>query len=163
MVSVDLFIITMLLWFWCWDLPADLPSRRLVEKLQRPFVWLGLWHGWAMFALEPLHVNRRLKAMIHLSDGSVDEWRPIEPLHSNWFIDLLWFRQFKFQFAVMSGTNKVLWKPLCQWIVRQATQDGLTVQSIQLFREYPMVQGPTAETPLTEWKSYMMHEEKCKG
>ena len=156
----DLFIIILLFWFWCWDLPADLPVKRFVRYVQAPFLWLGLWHGWAMFAPEPLHVNRRLKAIIRYADGSIDEWRPIEPLQTNWFIDLLWFRHFKFQFSILTGSNKVLWSPLCQWLVRQAKLDGLQVVSIQLIREYQTVNAPTAAQPLTEWQSSVMHEEK---
>ena len=157
---VNVCIVAILLWFWCFDLPAVAPLRRLIGYLQKPFLYLGLWHGWAMFAPEPLHVNRRLKAIIQYVDGSIDEWRPIEPLQTNWFVDLLWFRHFKFQFSILTGSHKVLWSPLCQWLVRQAKLDGLHVVSIQLIREYQTVNAPTAPQPLTEWQSSVMHEEK---
>ena len=157
---VNVCIVAILLWFWCFDLPADAPLRRLIGYLQKPFLYLGLWHGWAMFAPEPLHVNRRLKAIIQYADGSIDEWRPIEPLQTNWLIDLLWFRHFKFQFSVLTGADTVLWSPLCQWLVRQAKLDGLQVVSIQLIREYQTVNAPTAAQPLTEWQSSVLHEEK---
>lgn len=157
----ELFIVAVLLWFWCFDLPADLPQRRLVRYFQTPFLYLGLWHGWAMFAPEPLHVNRRLKAMLKCAAGTLEEWRPIEPLQTNWFIDLLWFRHFKFQFSVLTGSDKVLWPPLCEWLVHQAKLDGRQIVSIQLIREYQTVNAPTAEQPLTEWQSFVMHEEKC--
>ena len=42
---------------------------------------------------EPLHFNRRLKAIVQYADRLIDEWRPIEPLQTNWFVDLLWFRR----------------------------------------------------------------------
>ena len=71
-MSVDVFIVAILLWFWCYDLPTDSPQRRLVGYIQKPFLYLGLWHGWAMFAPEPLHVNRRLKAIIQYADGSIE-------------------------------------------------------------------------------------------
>ncbi|RLT03570.1 MAG: hypothetical protein DWI22_18415 [Planctomycetota bacterium] len=87
-------------------------------------------------------------------------WRPIEPLQTNWFVDLLWFRHFKFQFSVLTGADTVLWSPLCQWLVRQAKLDGLQVVSIQLIREYQTVNAPTAAQPLTDWQSFVMHEEK---
>ena len=150
MAVADVGIIVMLLWFWCFDLPADLPQRRLIGCIQKPFVYLGLWHGWAMFAPEPLHVNRRLKAIIRYADGAIDEWRPIEPLHTNWFIDLLWFRHFKFQFSILTGSHQVLCSPLCQWLVRQAKLDGLRGVSIQLIREYQTGNAPTAAHPLQQ-------------
>ncbi len=68
---IDVFIIILLCWFWCWDLPADLPTKRLIGYGQAPFLWLELWHNWSMFAPEPLHVHRRLKAVIRYADGSV--------------------------------------------------------------------------------------------
>jgi hypothetical protein len=85
-------------------------------------------------APEPLHVNRRLKAMLQYADGTVEEWRPIEPLQTNWFIDLLWFRHFKFQFSVLTGSDKVLWPPLCEWLVHQAKLDGRQIVSVQLIQ-----------------------------
>lgn len=159
---IDGLILLILLWLCCFDLPADSPLRRLVGYVQKPFLYLGLWHSWAMFAPEPLHVNRRLKAVIRYADGSIDEWRPIESLQSNWFVDLLWLRHFKFQFSLLSGSDTVLWQPLCQWLIRQAALDGLQVQSIQLVREYQMVQAPTADQPLTEWRTAVMYEEVVK-
>jgi hypothetical protein len=158
---LEALIIISLLWLWCYDLPSDSPLRRLVSYFQKPFLYLGLWHSWAMFAPEPLHVNRRLKALIRYVDGSIDEWRPLEPLLTNWFVDLLWLRHYKYHFSVLSGSDSVLWQPLCQWLIRQAALDGLKVQSIQLVREYQMVQGPSAEQPLTEWQSVVMYEESC--
>ncbi len=71
---IDGFIIVFLLWLWYFNLRADSPLRRLVRYFQELFLYLGLWHSWAMFAPEPLHVNRRLKAVIHYADGSIDEW-----------------------------------------------------------------------------------------
>ena len=156
---VDVFIVVMLIWLWCWDLPADLPARKFIALIQKPFLWLGLWHGWAMFAPDPLRVNRRLKAVIRYADGAVDEWRPVEPRRSNWFLDLLWFRHFKYQFSVLSGSNKVLWKPLCDWLVRQATDEGQLVTSVQLIREYQMVQSPSSPQPLSDWQTAVMYEQ----
>lgn len=154
----DLLIIGLLIWFWCWDLPRDLPARKALDRVHRPFVWLGLWHSWAMFAPEPLHVNRRLKAVLTCDDGSLDEWRPIEPRRSNWLLDLLWFRHFKFQFSVLSGSNRCLWQPLCDWLIRQAAADGHRIVRVQLVREYQIVQPPGSEFPLTGWRSVVIHE-----
>ena len=112
-----------------------------------------------MFAPEPLHIHRRLRAVIRYTDGSVDEWRPVEPRQSNWLIDFFWLRHFKYQFSVLSGADTVLWKPLCQWLKRQAALEGLSVQSIQLIREYQTVQPPTSEKPLSEWQWVVMYEE----
>jgi hypothetical protein len=165
---VDAGILILLIWLWCWDLPSDLPSRKAVTLISRPLIWLGLWHGWAMFAPEPIHVNRRLKALIKYTDGTVDEWRPHEPRHSSstptgWFLDTLWFRHFKFQFSLLNGTDKVLWKPMCQWLAREVADPRLSVVSIQLIREYQRVLPQGSAEPRSPWESTGMHEEKMAG
>jgi len=158
---MDLLIFVLLLWMWFWDYPADSPGQRLVSVLAAPFCWLGLWHNWAMFAPDPIQVNRRLKARIILADGAVDEWRPIEPRRANWFVDLLWFRQFKYQFSVLSGANRVLWEPLCHWLIQQAEHHGDSVACVQLVREYQMVQPPGSPAPLSEWKAALFYEQRA--
>jgi hypothetical protein len=155
----DIIIWLLLIWIWCWDYPANKPLQKVATLISRPFLWLGLWHSWAMFAPEPIRVNRRLKATIHYCNGAVDEWRPIEPRRSNWFLDLLWFRHFKYQFSVLSGTNKVLWKPLCDWLFRHAERDGQQVEFVQLTREYQIVQPPAVDPPLTDWKAVVVHQQ----
>lgn len=154
----DCLIAVLLVWFWGWDLPRDRAERWLVGWVRWPFLWLGLWHSWSMFAPEPLHVNRRLRAVMELADGSIEEWRPLEPLRSNWLLDLLWFRHFKYQFSVLSGSSRWLWPPLCEWLIRQVSARGEQVARIQLIREYQSVQSPDADSPLTPWQSSVMYE-----
>lgn len=151
-------IALLLLWFWFYDLPRDAVARKFLRPLMGPMQWLGLWHGWSMFAPEPLHVNRRIRAELMYSDGSVDEWRPIEPRRTNWFMDWLWFRYFKYQSSLLCGTNKALYRPLCEFLVQQATEEGLQVQSVKLVREYQYVQPPDADEPLGPWQESVIHE-----
>ncbi|MEP3478207.1 MAG: hypothetical protein ABJZ55_03060 [Fuerstiella sp.] len=157
---VDIFIVTLLLWFWCYDLPSDSPAKRMVRPLERPFCWLGLWHGWSMFAPDPLRVNRRLRAELQYTDGTVDEWRPVEPQRSNWFLDWLWFRYFKYQSSVLGGRDSQLYQPLCLFLIKQASEEGLTVKSVKLVREYQMVQPPHADKPLRDWQQSPVYEFK---
>lgn len=65
------FIALMLFILWAWDLPARSLLNRLVVKLRRPILWCGLWHGWQMFAPDPIIDNCRLQFEIRLADGSI--------------------------------------------------------------------------------------------
>ena len=69
---VDLFIIVFLLFLWCWDYPADHPAKKGILKISSPFLYFGLWHGWALFAPDPIHLNRWLRAAFRFDDGSAE-------------------------------------------------------------------------------------------
>jgi len=46
--------------------------------------------------------------------------------------------------------------------VYQAKLDGRQIVSVQLIRKYQTGNAPTAEQPLTEWQSFVMHEENLR-
>jgi hypothetical protein len=72
----DVFIVAYLLLAWGWNLPSDLPSKILISPASKVIVWLGLWHGWSMFAPIPLKTSRRVAVQVKYADGSHYEWRP---------------------------------------------------------------------------------------
>jgi hypothetical protein len=76
---ISAFVLLLLLFMWCWDYPADHPAKKFCLLFSKPFVYFGMWHGWAMFAPEPIHVNRRLRAVLTFDDGISEEWRPMGP------------------------------------------------------------------------------------
>ena len=92
---VDLFIGICLLFTWCWDYPADHPAKMFVQKFSFPFVHMGFWYGWAMFVPEPIHVNRRLRAVLTFADGTTEDWSPLGPDSRSKLINLLDARSFK--------------------------------------------------------------------
>ena len=92
---VDLFIGICLFFIWCWDYPPDHPAKRFEQKFSFPFVHMGLWYGWAMFAPEPIQVNRRLRAVLTFADGTTEDWSPLGPDSRSKLINLLYARSFK--------------------------------------------------------------------
>jgi len=158
MQPVDLFILIFLTFLWCWDYPQDHPARKFVSVWGFPFVYLGLWHGWAMFAPEPLHVNRWLKAVIRFHDGTVEEWEPLRPSKMSKLLNTLYVRSFKFQHSVVCGQYKQLYQPVCEFLARQATDGERKVAEIELFREFQSVNGPEADEVYGPMKSVRIYE-----
>ena len=150
---VDAFIIVFLLFLWCWDYPADHPAKRLISLFSFPFVYLGLWHGWSMFAPEPIHVCRWLKAVIRFSDGTIEEWEPLRPVAERRVVNTLLMRSFKFQHSVVCGKNRQLYLPLCQFLAQYAADEHRKVVSVELFREFRKVNAPGAPTIYSEAQS----------
>ena len=50
---VDILIVALLSFLWCWDYPPDHPAKKFAQKIGFPFLYLGLWHSWAMLAPDP--------------------------------------------------------------------------------------------------------------
>ncbi len=144
-VLTDVLILLTLLFLWCWDYPLDHPPRRLIHGLSFPFLYLGLWHSWAMFAPQPIHVNRRLRAVIRWDDGTFDLWTPLGPRRSALF-NLLYARSFKYECSLLSTAGRVPLQSLAEFLVRQAADDaaGRRVVRIELLRESCRVLPPAA-------------------
>ncbi|MEY3175841.1 MAG: hypothetical protein RLZZ436_3755 [Planctomycetota bacterium] len=156
-VLTDLFILSLLLFLWCWDYPVDHPPRRLVHWLSLPFLYLGLWHSWAMFAPQPIHVNRRLRAVIRHDDGSSELWTPIGP-HRSALFNLLYARSFKYECSLLSTAGPAPLRALAEFLAKRAAEDApeRRVVRVELVRESCRVNppedaeihGPVQVTPL---------------
>ena len=156
-VLTDLFILALLLFFWCWDYPVDHPPRRLIHWLSLPFLYLGLWHSWAMFAPQPIHVNRRLRAVIRWDDGASELWTPLGPRRSALF-NLLYARSFKYECSLLSNAGPGPLRALAEFLADRAAEGsaGRQVVRVELVREScpvnapdaPDVYGPPQLTPL---------------
>jgi hypothetical protein len=132
---VDAFILVMLVFLWFWDYPVDHPVRRLIHVPSLPLAWLGLWHSWAMFAPEPIHVNRRLHAVLTLADGTQQVWCPLAPHLSTRLQNTLYARSFKFESSLFGPGMQPAWQSLCDFLVRQAGSNGHHVREVALIRE----------------------------
>lgn len=159
----DLFIVVLLLFLWGWDYPADHPARRLVQKFSRPFVYLGLWHGWAMFAPEPIHVLRRVTARIRFQDGSVEVWEPVRPQARKRLMNTLYVRSFKYQHSLLSSGNRHLWAPLCGFLARCAAQSGRRVESVELLRDSRAVNEPGAAALYGPCSTVSLYRQQSAG
>jgi hypothetical protein len=148
-IATNLFILAVLLFLVCWDYPVDHPPRRLVHWLAQPFTYLGLWHSWAMFAPQPIHVNRRLRAAVTWSDGSVDIWRPLGPGKSALF-NMLYVRSFKYECSLLSTAGELPLLALAEFLVATAVagEEGRSVLRVDLWREASAVNPPASPEPL---------------
>ena len=147
------FIIISLLFIWCWDYPGDHPAKRFVTKFSFPFVYMGFWHGWAMFAPEPIHVNRRLRAVLTFSDGTTEDWSPLGPDSRSKLINLLYARSFKYEHSLLGPRVLHLYGPLCDFLTRQVQVDGRKLLVIEFFRDSQIVNPHGAETVYSQMKS----------
>lgn len=151
----DLLIFILLIFMWCWDYPADHPAKRFCRLFSLPFIYFGLWHGWSMFAPEPIHVNRRLRAVLTFHDGLIEEWRPLGPEESSRVMKTLFARSFKFEHSVLGIRVNHLYAPLCEFLVRQCLADcpDRRLSGIELFRDSRIVNPCESERVYSEMKS----------
>ena len=154
----DCFVLLLLVFLWCWDYPADHPAKRLVRKAGMPLVYIGLWHGWSMFAPDPIRVNRRLRAMIRFNDGSQEERCPLWARTSNRLLDMCYVRTFKYQHSVVSGESPVLCEPLCQFLARQVNSAERFAVEIDLVRQFQVVNSPDAVEPYGEQREVVFYQ-----
>lgn len=136
----DPLIAVILLFIWCWDYPADHPAKKFIRRFSFPFVYIGLWHSWAMFAPEPIRVNRRLRAVMRFADGTETTWGTLAPDGSHKLINALLARSFKFEHSVLGAKAGHLHAPLCSFLCRQAVADGYTPVLLELWRDFKLVQ-----------------------
>ncbi len=128
-----------------WNLPDSCSLRRAVNCWRGPILYCGLWHGWNMFAPEPLMVNRRLSARIHLIDGSVVEWRAKNLATMKWWHAFLEVRDRKWQDNLMSDKMEYLRPSLTEYLAKQLLDEGLTATKIELVVERRLVPPPDIE------------------
>jgi hypothetical protein len=112
-------IVLYLVIIWCWNLPEDSPSKWLIRPLTRPVLWLGLWHGWNMFAPNPVRESRRLAVQVQYADGSRYEWRPPGTLPEKYWPAFLHARFRKFVENVCVGKIKSLRPSLAEYGLRR--------------------------------------------
>ena len=116
----DLLILWLLLFLWCWDYPADHFLRRLIRLPGGPLVYFGLWHSWAMFAPHPVHLNRRLVALVTLSDGTRQQWQPLSSEGQSLLLRMLYVRSFKFEFSrSVQAVKDCMGRSVSLWRSRQ--------------------------------------------
>ncbi len=159
----DAFILILLAFLWFWDYPPDHPSKKITRMLGFPFVYLGLWHGWSMFAPDPIRVNRRLRAVIRFNDGALEEWCPLWARTSNRLLDMFYVRTYKYQHSVVSGESPVLCEPLCQFLARQVNSTERFAVEIDLIRQFRIVNPPDAVEPYGEQREVMFYKYRFSG
>lgn len=157
-VMTGAFIAVLLLFMWCWDYPADHPSKKFCRLFAFPFLYFGLWHGWSMFAPEPIHVNRRLRALLTFDNGSIEEWCPLGPDECSPWMKMLIARSFKFENSILGSNSSQLYSPLCEFLLRQCQSGdseprGRRIHQIELIRDFRLVNPMGSQNTWSEMKS----------
>ena len=106
-----------------------------------------------MFAPEPIHVNRRLRAVLTFADGVTENWSPLGPENSGKLINMLYARSFKYEHSLLSPRVGYLYVPLCDFLTRQVQVDGRKLASIVFFRDFQTVNPNGSENVYSEKKS----------
>jgi hypothetical protein len=147
--GLNLFIAALLLLFWCWDLPEDTLSRRLLGPVAHWIRWSGLWHNWGMFAPDPIRTNRQLRAEIRLHDGRVVpcplvDFGGLPPLRA-----VIFGRHRKLQENLMLPRFNILKPAYCDFVVREyirAGGDGVPAE-VLLYKAEARIRPPGHPNP----------------
>jgi len=148
----------LLMFMWCWDYPADHPLKRFCRMFASPLIYFGLWHGWSMFAPEPIHVNRRIRALLTFEDGTIEEWCPVGPEECRTLARTLLARSFKFEHSLLGSSSAHLYAPLCEFLIRQSQSVHLEnanrkLRKISLVRDSRLVRPCGSDTTYAALKS----------
>lgn len=136
------FIVFLLFVIWCWNLPDDCLARKLIRPWKGFILYTGLWHGWNMFAPEPLFVNRRLTAIVYLKNNAVIEWRSEDVGRMSWWRAFLFVRERKMIDNLLSNQMAYLKPALADFLARQYRSQGFEVTRIELVQFRRVVPPP---------------------
>jgi len=111
-----------------------------------------------MFAPEPIHVNRRLRALLLFDDGSIEEWCPLGPDECSPWMKTLIARSFKFENSILNSNSSQLYSPLCEFLLRRCQSDDSEhrdrrLHQIDLIRDFRMVNPHGSPNIWSELKS----------
>lgn len=147
---MNITILSLLLFIALWDSNPLSPGRRTSEIVFRPFLYFGLWHGWSMFAPEPIHIIRRLKAVLVYLDGSVEAWSPDSSRPETRLVNLLYARSFKYEHSMCTQRFPQLFLALCRFLQREVSTEERQLRSIELQVTSRRIRPYGAETVYSE-------------
>jgi hypothetical protein len=147
---INLAIVFYLFFAWSWDLSADCIARKLIAPFKRIILFSGLWHTWKLFAPQPISVNLKLHAVIHMAGGDSVLWSPMDEARGLGSRRFSIVRERKWQRNLLTGKNRSLKISLCQYLT--SCYKGLGQQPTQIVlikscrRIPPPGAAPEAET-----------------
>lgn len=149
-VLISLFIAVYLLYGWCWNLPDDRFERRVAMRWRKPYAWLGLWHGWTMFAPNPLAVNRRLEAQIEIAEGPPLIWRNSTLQGVPWWRAITQMRRRKMLELMEGNAFPFLRDAFCQQLIEEHRKPGQTPLAVTLVSVRELIPLPGEAAPAAE-------------
>ncbi len=166
---LDAFILYILSFMVLWSQRRGRVVRRVIELVYRPLTWIGLWHGWTMYAPEVPDHTRIIVAGVLFGDGTF-EVVPLPGLaDDSGFERANGLRFISFQYKLNLKVTNYIKPALCAYALeqwrgrrrvsdappgdgRQAAQDASVAPVAVELREYlypsPKPGGPRDEQAL---------------
>jgi hypothetical protein len=151
-LPIDLFLAAYLLVAWAWNLPDGYLLKRAIAPLRSVILYLGLWHGWNMFAPEPLMVNRRWEAWLSFDDGGQAIWRPPHCGELGWFAAFLEVRDRKFLDNLAQESMRFLRPAFCEFLARAFSRRERQVVRVELVLHQQLVAPPKGPATRRPWE-----------
>ena len=143
--AVDGWIVLFLVIAWGWNLPEGYLLKRCVHPFARAIIYCGLWHGWNMFAPDPLRVNRCWEARLHFEDGSCRRWTALDCGSLSLTQAFLAVRERKFLDNLVQPAMSPLRVAYCEYLARTHSTPSGRVTKVELLVNERAV--PPPETP----------------
>ncbi|MEM6655719.1 MAG: hypothetical protein AAF596_07950 [Planctomycetota bacterium] len=144
--ATNALIVAYLFYAWSWNLPEDRFLKRVANRIKAPFIWLGLWHAWSMFAPNPIAANRRIEAEIETAEGRRITWRAPTAAEQR-PVAALWFARERKLYEFLEGKSfPFLHGAVCRHLVGQHRRDGSTPIAVTLVSVRTPITFPPAST-----------------
>ena len=141
-VLVNCFIVTYLIYAWCFDQPKNATSRKLALFIDPIARWMGLWHSWRMFAPNPIFVNRKVAVELTHPDGSVKIFDEPDISTMGKWSAFLNSRERKYQSSLTGNSYKSHRPAICKYVLNQAIEAGEPVSIVRLVVFKQLIPAP---------------------
>lgn len=148
-----------------WTMPESFPLKPVIRRVvKKPFIFLGLWQGWEMFAPNPISQDVYVSVLGTLDNGKLIEWDVTRMDKMGLATRYQMERWRKFcNDNLRVDENRVLWPEAARWFAKALGEDqGRKVVKLEMIRHWRPAAIPDQEgniPPRPEWESYIFHTE----
>lgn len=129
---IDVGIVAFLIVSWGWNLPDGYLLKRVLRPWSKVIIYCGFWHGWNMFAPDPLRINRRWDADLFYGDGAVVHWSPLDCSNVHPLRAFFAVRERKFLDNLVQPSMAYLRAALCDYLSRIHSDQERQVVRVEL-------------------------------
>lgn len=149
---IDGLIVVFLVIAWSWNLPDGYLFKRFIRPWTRGILYCGLWHGWNMFAPEPLMVNRRWEALLFFDNGTVRHWVAPNCTGMGKVAAFLQVRERKYQDNMSQDQMRFLRPAFCEYLGRMYSTPQSRVEYVELYVNQQAVSPPNSSEGPLPWE-----------